>query len=95
MYDIRIIKGDDVFIELELSNIDISLIDYIKFTCKGLNLEVEPSFNSNKIILFFTKHITEELNVGVYDYDIKAYMLDGSEITIIYRAPVRVYDKVN
>lgn len=95
MHDIRIIKGDDTFIELEMPYVESSLVEYIKFTCKGLGLEVETHHNDNKLILFFSRDITSDLEVGLYDYDIALYLTDGQETTIIYRAPIRVYEKVN
>lgn len=94
--DIRIVQGDTYQKEFYFTNVDISLIDSVNFSCKALNLFKKlDKINMKYFLLNFTSEETKVLQPFQGNYDITVTFIDSKVKTVLYDSFIEILSKNN
>lgn len=97
----QIIQGDTynakIVIKKNEAILDHSLIDKVYFTCKGLNIQIEPQYDAieNAYLLEIPSSETQTYNIGKYDFDITILFVNQHIKTAVYEDVLQVLKKHN
>ena len=93
---INIIKGDSYEKTIEFTNIDISLIENVFFSCKELNLQKKLDLvNEQYYSLTFSSEETQNFESTSGSYDLTVFFKDKKIKTVIYQSIIKINPKNN
>lgn len=95
MNEIKIIQGDTCNVTVRFSNVDISLIKKVYFSCKELEITKELMLVDDRYVLELSCNETCDLKKTICCYDLTVYFQDESVKTVEYRGRLTVLEKYN
>lgn len=94
---VRLIVGDAFALNVDVENIDRSLIKTVWFTSKGLGIqkELSPPEEGARWVLYLPSEVTKAFSPGSALFDITVELADGNYITPINGRRILIDAKIN
>ena len=94
--DIKIIQGDTYTKQIKFTNVDYSLIEYVYFSCKILNITKKlDKLDDGVFQLYFLSAETKLFPVISGNYDLTVKFVDTKINTIVYNETITILAKSN
>lgn len=94
---LRLIVGDQFTLNVDVENIDRSLIKTVWFTSNSLGIqkELSPPEEGLRWVLYLPSETTKAFSPGLALFDITVELADGNYITPINGGAVLIEEKIN